>query len=224
MVHVRDLDALDGAQRDRGRERRARVVRVDVHLERRVVADDEQRVAHLLERRLERRLIELVALDDEHRAVAVLRELLVDRVEAQRLARDLRRRAAARRLRSNAMPRTISTSPAPPASTTPASRRTSSISGVRDERVLPSPQGRGEQLVRRELAVLALLRLLGHLADDGEHRPLHGPLHGSVGGVARAPERLRELLRARAARSGRERRRSRGRSGRRSRPSCRARP
>ena len=58
------------------------VVGVDVHLERRRVADDEQRVAEPLELALERVRVEVVALDDEDRAVAVLGQLLVDRVEA----------------------------------------------------------------------------------------------------------------------------------------------
>ncbi len=61
---------------------------MEMHLERAPVADDEQRVAHLFERRLEASLVEALALDHETGAVPVLRELLMDRVETQRLALD----------------------------------------------------------------------------------------------------------------------------------------
>ena len=54
LVHVRDLDAADRAVRDAERQRAARVVGVHVHLQRGAVADDEQRVAELLELALER--------------------------------------------------------------------------------------------------------------------------------------------------------------------------
>ena len=64
-MHVRDLDLLDHARGARERERCARVVGVDVHLERRLVADDEQRVADPLERVLELDAVEALALDDE---------------------------------------------------------------------------------------------------------------------------------------------------------------
>ncbi len=85
VVHVRDLDALHHADGGAERECLARIVRVHVHLQRAGVADDEERVADLLELALERVLVELLALDDEHRAVAVLGELLVDRIESERL-------------------------------------------------------------------------------------------------------------------------------------------
>ena len=62
LVHVRDLDAVDRADRAADRERRARIVGVHVHLDRGRVADDEQRVADLLELLLERLAIELVPL------------------------------------------------------------------------------------------------------------------------------------------------------------------
>ena len=192
-------------------ESAARVVRVNVHLERRVVADDEQRVAHLLERRLERHLIEPVALHDEHRAVAVPRRLLVYRVEPP-APRPRPRRSGSGRGQTE-MPRTISTRPAPPASTTPASRRTSSISGVRESASSPRRRAAASVLVRRP-AVLPLLRLLGHLADHGQHRPLDRPLDCAIRSVARASERARRPS-SRAARSVRARPRSRGRSGRR---------
>ena len=129
LVHVRDLDAADRAARDAERQRATGVVGVHVHLQRRAVADDEQRVAELLELRLERVEIEVVAFDDEDRAVAVLRKLLMDRVDAdlllplgrlgQRLAADGGCDAAH-----------DLDEPAAPASTTPASRSTGSISRV----------------------------------------------------------------------------------------------
>ena len=54
-VHVHDLDRLDDAHRRRELECAPGVVGVDVHLERRLVADDEQRVAERGELPLERR-------------------------------------------------------------------------------------------------------------------------------------------------------------------------
>ena len=84
------------------------------------------------------------------------------------------------------MPRTISTSPAAPASTTPASASTGSSSRVRRDAVVAArdrpPRGR-----RR-------LGLLGELADRGQHRPLDRLADGAVGGVARAAERGREVV------------------------------
>ena len=80
--------------------RGARIVGVDVHLERAAIADDEQRVAEPLQLALERVGVERVALDEEGRAVAVARELLVDRVDACLLGVDggrLRRLLARRR-------------------------------------------------------------------------------------------------------------------------------
>ena len=62
------------------------------------VADDEQRVAEPLELALERVGVELVALDEEGRAVAVAGELLVDRVDAGLLGSTAGARAAARRV------------------------------------------------------------------------------------------------------------------------------
>src|SRR5439155_12918396 len=91
-VHVRDLDPVDRAGRDAERERGARIVRVQVHLQRAAVADDEQRVAEPLELALERVRVELLALDHEDGAVAVARELLVDPLEADLLVSGTRRR------------------------------------------------------------------------------------------------------------------------------------
>ena len=64
-------------------ESRSRVVGVHVHLERRLVTDDEERVAEPPELLLERDGIETVALDDERRAVPETRELLVDGVDPE---------------------------------------------------------------------------------------------------------------------------------------------
>ena len=60
LVHVRDLDAVDRADRAADRERGAGIVGVHVHLDRGRVADDEQRVADLLELLLERLAVEVV--------------------------------------------------------------------------------------------------------------------------------------------------------------------
>ena len=84
LVHVRDLDSLDRARGRAERERGAGVVGVDVHLDRGLVADDEERVAEPLELRLEPVAIERLALDHEDGAVAVARGLEVDRVDAGR--------------------------------------------------------------------------------------------------------------------------------------------
>ena len=91
LVHVRDLDALDHADARADGERGAGLVRMDVHLERLRVADDEQGVAEPRELRFDLVRVELVALDHERRAVAVARQLLVDRVRAELLALDRRR-------------------------------------------------------------------------------------------------------------------------------------
>ena len=91
-MHVRDLDAVDRSDRGPERERGTGIVGVDVNLERRRVADDEQRVAQPLELRLELVPIESVPLDDEDGAMAVAGRLEVDRVVARDLARHLGRR------------------------------------------------------------------------------------------------------------------------------------
>src|SRR5258705_9367532 len=54
-----------------------------MNLDRARIADDEQGVTELLQLLLERFAIELLPFDEEHRAVAELRQLLVDRVVAQ---------------------------------------------------------------------------------------------------------------------------------------------
>ncbi len=132
---------FDDPDRGAERERKPRVVRVHVHLESRLVADDEERVPDVLELALQRCLVERVPLDDEHRAVAVRGELQVDRVEAQRLRLDrhLRQRLAGS---AETSPRAISTSPAPPASTTPAFAQDVEQLGCPREGVLPARENR----------------------------------------------------------------------------------
>ena len=95
-VHVRDLDRCDRAASDSERQRAPGVVGVDVDLERRRVADDEDRVAERLELRLDLVGVEPVALDHERGAVLELREPEMDRVDARRALLDARRRRAAR--------------------------------------------------------------------------------------------------------------------------------
>ena len=85
QVHVRDLDALEDAERRSRAQCGSGVVGVDVRLERRRVADDEEGVAERREVPLERRRVERVARDDEDGAVAVARGLLVDRLDGDRL-------------------------------------------------------------------------------------------------------------------------------------------
>ncbi len=186
-VHVRDLDALDHAERRAQGQRASGIVRVHVHLERGRVADDEQRVADLLEAALERVLVEPLALDDEHRAVAVLRELLVDRIEPERLRLD-------RRLGELLTDRTVDhpacdlDEPGTARVHDPRIAQDVEHLGRSREGVLPAREHDLQQLVGTQVAMLLPLALLGHLADDGEHRPLHGPLHRPVRRVARATE------------------------------------
>ncbi len=89
-MHVGDVLALD---RSRGGEQpfgRVGVVGVHVDLDRGLVADDENRIAELLERGHERGAVERFARDDEVRAVAVLGAGVMDLVEAGRcVVRDL---------------------------------------------------------------------------------------------------------------------------------------
>ena len=91
-VHVRDLDTADRPAGNAERERPAGVVGVHVHLERTAVADDEQRVPDPLELGFELVGVESLAFDDEHGAVAVAGELLVDRFEPEDLLLLRRRR------------------------------------------------------------------------------------------------------------------------------------
>ncbi len=130
LVHVGDLDPLDRAGGSAERERGAGIVGVDVHLERGLVADDEQRVAELLELALEPVAVELLALDHEDGAVAVARGLQVDRLDARRR---LGGRRGRHRLAGDRAGQSAQELDEPGAARVddPASRRTSSCSGVR---------------------------------------------------------------------------------------------
>ena len=80
--HVADLDpgAVDHPGRAADVECLLGLVRVDVHLGDRLVARHEEGVAQRREPAVERVEIERLALDQEDRAVAVLRLLVVDRL------------------------------------------------------------------------------------------------------------------------------------------------
>ena len=91
-VHVLHVHLLDHADRGGERERGTGLVRVQMHLDGAAAADDEQRVAQLQELRLERRPGRRVALDEERRAVAELRQLQVDRLDRDRLEQGRRLR------------------------------------------------------------------------------------------------------------------------------------
>src|SRR5439155_4139080 len=86
LVHVRDLDPVDHAGPSPRRERAARLIGVDVNLQRFGIYYDEQRIAELLELVLDPVAVEIVALDHEGRAVAVGRELLVNGLDVELLA------------------------------------------------------------------------------------------------------------------------------------------
>ena len=75
----RDTSASPTELEDRDRE--VGLVGVHVHLQRLVVADDEHRVADLLEPRHERLAVEVVAGDREVRAVAEAARLVLGQVE-----------------------------------------------------------------------------------------------------------------------------------------------
>src|SRR6266511_5734675 len=86
-VHVRDLDPADDPDGDADRERDARLVGVNVDLERIPVSDDEQRVSERLQLRLDSLRVEIIALDHEPGAIAIARELLVCGLDPDLLVR-----------------------------------------------------------------------------------------------------------------------------------------
>ena len=195
VMHVRDLDALDDADRGTECEGLPRVVRVDVHLERGRVADHEERVADPLELLLERVLVELLALDDEHGAVAKLGELEMDGVESERLR--LHRRLG------NVLPGRAVDHPAGDLDEAGSSRVHDT--GVAEDveqlwrprdGLLARREHRAEEIVGHDAPMLLALALLGHLADDRQHRALDRALHRAVGRVARAAERTAQERRA----------------------------
>jgi hypothetical protein len=186
-VHVRDLHASDHTERGARRESGSRVVGVHVDLERRGIADDEERVSELLEAPLDRRGVEVRTLDDEHRAVAVARELLVNRLEAEPLAID--RRIGER------LPRNCESDAAHDLDETRAARvhdsgRRQDLEVLRcaGERRLASRQHCLKEGVRRLGVLCRPFRLLRHLPEHRQHRPFNRLPHRSVGGVARRPE------------------------------------
>ena len=187
-VHVRDLDAFDDTDRRPRRESEPGVVCMDVHLECGLVADDEEGISERLEHALQGGLVESLPFDDEHRAVPVRRQLQMDRVESQSLARN---RCVRERLAGNSEGEPAGDLDQPGASRIddPCVAEHIQHLGCAGDRVLPSGEHGREELRGREAAVLLALPLLGHLADDGEHRPLDRALDRSVGGIARTPER-----------------------------------
>ena len=192
-MHVRDLDRLEDANRRRSGDRGARVVRVDVHLQGARVADDEQRVAEPLQLRLERVRVELLALDEDDRAVAVARQLLMDRVESD----SLRRLGFRQRLARDAGRDPAKDLDEPGAAGVDDSRLAEhgQLLGRPPDRVL-APLDHVEEEVRDgRLRCGTLLGLLGQLPDDGQHRPLDRLPHRAIRRVARPSQRGRERRR-----------------------------
>ncbi len=184
-VHVRDLEAADRTARDTERQSAAWIIGVNVHLERALVADDEQRITDLLELGLERRQVEIVTLDDEDRAVAKAGKLLVNRVEADPFFKDWR---VGKRLAGDDR--------GDPAHDLDEPCRT----GVDDARLAQH----GQELARLRDRLVADRDDLGQRqpalggvsqrADRGQHRPLDRFLHRPVGRVARRPKRPGEFV------------------------------
>ena len=167
-----------------------RLVRVDVHLRDGLVPRHEQGVAKRLELRMQRVEVELLPLDDEHGAVPELGLVVVDRVLGELLGHVGHVRQRLARQAVEGTPHS-SSSPAPPASTTPASRSLSSISGVRSTASSPRATTT-ERFHDGERAHVGELGLLRHLADDRQHRPLHRHLDRLVRGRRAGAQRLGE--------------------------------
>ena len=189
LVHVRDLDAFDRSETCPDTECASGIVRVDVHLQRFRVADDEQRVTELLHLRLDRIAVEVVAFDHERRAVAVLRELLMNRVDVQLFAFERRvgqtfagdsRSDAAHDLEQTRSARVDDSRLA----------EDGELFGRARDGLLPAPDEPREQL--RDVVVVRVLALFRQFTDDGEHRSLHRLAYGAIGGVARGLKGLRD--------------------------------
>ncbi len=189
-MHVRDLDPLDGAHCGAERERRVRVVRVDVRLQRTRVADDHQRVAEPFELALERGLVEVVSLDDERRAVAEARLRLVDRLRRELLLGRLGRQLLARQ-RGGDPPDQLDQARAARVDHARLAQDVELL-GRACDRLLPAPDNGCEKL--REGRVLPRGSLGGKLAGDGQDRSFDGLAHGRIGSVARGCESARDRL------------------------------
>ena len=187
-MHVGNLDALDRAHRRAEGECGARVVGVDVHLERRLVADHDERVAEGVELRLELVAIERVPLDHEDGAVAVAGLLEVNGVGARR--RDSRGRCrygfagdgAGESSEELDEPRTACVDHA-------RLSEDAELLGRAGDRLIPVAYELDEQFAERLGVDGAPLRFFRELADDGQHRPLDRPADGSVGGVGGSAQR-----------------------------------
>ena len=193
LVHVRDLDPVDRAGVRPDRERGAGIVGVHVHLDGTRVTDDEQRVAELLQLSLERFAVEFLPFDQEHGAVAELRQLLMDRVVAQVLLDPRRlgdrfaghgRGDAAHELEEACAARVDDTGVFQDLQLLRRAR----------EGVLTAAHQVEEQLAERRLPGRARFGLLRQLADHRQHRPLDGAAHRAVRRVARAAQRARGRL------------------------------
>ena len=143
--------------------------------------------------------------DDEVGAVAEAAVLVVGQAAARRLVvGDLGQPSSSPR-RPATTPARIRTRPWPPASTTPDSRSTSSCSGVRSTARSPSSIARSRTSARTASCCSSLtsrpsrclsasrwaswrVERVGHLAEDGQHRPLGRLAHRVVGGVGGAGE------------------------------------
>ena len=133
--------------------------------------------------------VECVALDDEDRAVPVLRLLVVDR-----LLRDLRGhlRHVGQRLAGELVEHAADELDQAGAAGVDDARLAELVEHVgraADRVVAPRDDAR-EAVDDRKGANVAELRLLGHLADHGQHRPLHRQLHRLVGARRAGAERL----------------------------------
>ena len=187
MVHVRDLDTLHDTEQCGGRKRGSRIVRVHVHLERSPVADDEQRIPELLERAFERFLVEILPLDHEDRAVAVLRRLQMDRVDAQRLA--LNRRVGERLTGGsvNETARDLHQTGPTGIDHSCVSQDVEQLGGA-GERNFTAREHRLEEVGRRQPTILLPFALFGHLANHRQHGSLDRALDRPVRRVARPPK------------------------------------
>ena len=168
---------------------RAGLVGVHVHLVCGRVSDDEERIAESLQLALELLAHEAVALDDERRAVAELRELLVDRVDAELGAR----RRLGDRLAGGRRGNAAEDLDEPRAAGVDDACVPQDVEHVLRacERLLAGMHELDEELFDRLRPVGSLGRLRD-LPDHRQHRPLDRMAHGAVRGVARAPKRPRE--------------------------------